>query len=216
MVVQKSIRSLISTVLLLGWTQLLAQNPPDISLVFYLDENSENGTLIGAVMATDPDGDALTYSIVSGDGENAFAIVSSGSNAGNITVNDELQLDYESNPSFALIVEADDGSGGMTIASVTVNLNDIDEDVLGTRRGDVPVFVYPNPVDDVLTINIGGIQIDAVKIHLYTLGGSQVPIVHEMVSNSEIALNAAALRSGIYLLRVGDQEISRTIRINKK
>ena len=40
-------------------------SPPDIAdgQVFDVDENSDNGTVVGTLVASDPDGDTLTYTI---------------------------------------------------------------------------------------------------------------------------------------------------------
>ncbi|WP_425390750.1 cadherin domain-containing protein [Ekhidna sp.] len=91
---------------------------------FSLDENSAFGTVVGTVVASDDDGDPLTYSITSGNTNSAFTI--SGS-SGELTVNSASALDFETTPSFGLIVEVNDGNGGFASATITVNLNDIDE-----------------------------------------------------------------------------------------
>jgi hypothetical protein len=90
---------------------------------FNIDENSENGSSVGTVVASDGEGDTLSFSITGGNTSGAFAI---GSTNGAITVNNSQALDFETTPSFALTVEVSDGvlSGTTTI---TVNLNDADE-----------------------------------------------------------------------------------------
>ena len=98
---------------------------------FVISENTANGTSIGVAAASDIDsGDTLTYAIISGNTNNAFAINSS---TGEITVNDSSALDYETNPLFDLTVQVqDDGVGLFTdTATVSINLNDVNESPVG-------------------------------------------------------------------------------------
>ena len=81
---------------------------------FSIDENSSNGAIVGRVSGSDPDGDALDYSI----NGTAFAIDSNGE----ITVADSSQLDFETTPNFALQVTASDGSLD-AVANVSIDLN---------------------------------------------------------------------------------------------
>ena len=93
-----------------------------------LDENSANGTSVHTVNATDEDSPAqtLTYSITGGNALGAFAINSS---TGQITVADVNDVDFETNPTFGLVVEAtDDGSPALSDTdTITIDLNDLNE-----------------------------------------------------------------------------------------
>ena len=99
------------------------------SNTFTVAENSTNGVIVGDITSQDPDIEApfnsLTYSITSGNANNAFAI----SNTGAITVNGDGKIDFETTPSYALIVEvADGGSPALTgTATITINVNDVNE-----------------------------------------------------------------------------------------
>ena len=79
-------------------------------------ENSSNGTYVGTVIATDADGDPLTYGITG----TAFTI----DNNGRITVADSTQLDFETTPTFNLTVDVDDGNGGTDSIPITIKLTD--------------------------------------------------------------------------------------------
>lgn len=94
---------------------------------FSLNENSAGGTAVGAVTATDPDfGQTLTYSIVSGNTNGAFAI---DPNTGAITVANAAALDYETTPSFNLVVQvSDSGTPSLSATtSVSISLIDVNE-----------------------------------------------------------------------------------------
>lgn len=185
--------SLLTIVLLFISSPVNSQDPPDLSLIFYLDENSPIGTLVGTVNATDPDGDPLTFSIVSGNESGAFGI---GASSGDLTVNDESQLDFESTPSFNLMVEADDGNGGMTTAAITINLNDIDENVLATLE-DLSIHVFPNPVANSLFIDFPDQSFRLVEL----VSSSGRVVLSQHVPGRITELQIANLRSGMYFVR---------------
>jgi hypothetical protein len=94
---------------------------------FHVNENAANGTVVGTVIANDPDaGDRLTYSITAGNTGGAFALDAA---TGEITVANRAALDYETHPTFTLTVEvADSRMPGQTAsATVTIHLNDVNE-----------------------------------------------------------------------------------------
>jgi len=124
-----------------------APNVDDTTMA--VEENSLNGTLVGTVVGTGGGGVShtitvtvtdvsgglveetietsgggggggpLTYSIVGGTGQTAFAIDAV---SGDITVADQTQLDYEAVTSYTLVVQVADGSGATDTAVVTVDL----------------------------------------------------------------------------------------------
>jgi hypothetical protein len=99
--------------------------PQIASQSFSVPENSAIGTLVGTIVATDPDaGQTLTYSILSGNTSNAFAINAS---TGALTVANTTALNYEVIPSFALVVNVqDNGTGNLSNqATVTVSLTNV-------------------------------------------------------------------------------------------
>ena len=96
---------------------------------FSVAEDAAVGTAVGSVSATDADDDGLTYSIETGNGDGKFAI----SSAGAITT--AGTLDYETDSSYALTVQADDGSGGTATATVNVSVTDVDESTTGPLTG---------------------------------------------------------------------------------
>ena len=102
------------------------QNPIINAQSFNLEENSLNGTIVGTIIASDPDKNTLKYSIVSGNEKNAFSI---NSNTGEIRVADILKLDYESLlKSFYLLIKVTDNGIG-TLSSedtITINLTNVD------------------------------------------------------------------------------------------
>ncbi len=99
-------------------------NPPEVAdAAFSIDENTAAGAVVGTVNGSDPDvNDAITYSILSGNDNGAFAI---DPQTGVITVANSAALDYESQTVFNLVVQVEDLCLETDTADVTVSLNDL-------------------------------------------------------------------------------------------
>lgn len=109
---------------------LVDLSPVVADQAFSIDENSENGSDVGTLVATDPNQASLTFSIVSGNTGDAFAINAS---TGQITVETSAALDFEVTPSFSLVINASNGSLETT-ATITITLNDIAPEPFTTRQ----------------------------------------------------------------------------------
>jgi hypothetical protein len=108
------------------------------SSTFSIAENSEVGTLVGGVSATDGDlpPQILTYSIVGGNSSGAFAIDPI---TGQITVVNSTPLNYEVTTRFTLTVRvSDNGSPAARTANATVTVN-----LTNVIEG--PTIVIPTP-----------------------------------------------------------------------
>ena len=71
-----------------------------------------------------PEGDTPKYAIIAGNSDGAFAIDAT---TGQITVASSTVLDFETTSSFNLTVAAIDNSGAYSEATVTIDLNNLDE-----------------------------------------------------------------------------------------
>ena len=107
------------------FTVKVNQAPIAADQVFAIDENMPQGTLVGVIEASDPEGDNLFGQIISGNETNAFHLVDT---TGVLSVADSAQFDFETNPYFTLSVMVSDGVEPDT-AIVTVNVNDVFENV---------------------------------------------------------------------------------------
>ena len=99
------------------------QEPEITDQLFFIDEDAQNGAAVGHVAASDPDGDDLSYSIVSGNEDGIFAIDPL---TGEIALVDNSQLDYETQASYELVVAVEDKKFSTT-ATITIDLNDVNE-----------------------------------------------------------------------------------------
>jgi hypothetical protein len=111
-----------------GWVPNNNNNPPEIfNQSFNIDENATVGTLVGTVVASDPDvGQELSFSIINGNSNDAFEIDSLN---GELVVINSSALNFETMSIFYLTIQVtDNGPGFLTAqATVTVNLNDVNE-----------------------------------------------------------------------------------------
>ena len=107
----------------------LNDNAPTIAAqTFSVAENTASRT-VGTVMATDADGDALTFSITAGN-RGSFAINAA---SGAITVVGSVTLNHEATPRFTLTVQVSDGPNSAT-ATITINVTDVDEAPIVTAQ----------------------------------------------------------------------------------
>ncbi len=117
----------------ISFTITKANNAPEFGSVTYnfsIAEDAAIGAAVGTASATDADDDGITYTIESGNGEGKFAI---NGDSGAITLAGEL--DYESDPSHALTVQASDDDGGTDTATVNVSVTDVAESSPGPLTG---------------------------------------------------------------------------------
>ena len=91
---------------------------------FSIAEDAATSAAVGTVSATDADSDGITYAIESGNGDGKFAINGS---SGAITTAE--YLDHETDASYTLTVQADDGDGGTATATVNVTVTDVNVDL---------------------------------------------------------------------------------------
>ena len=87
-----------------------------------VNENVTSGSDVGgAVTASDPDGDTLTYSLT-GTGSSSFAVSSSGQ------ITTAAAIDYETTNSYSLTLTATDPSNLSASATVNITVNNVIED----------------------------------------------------------------------------------------
>ena len=135
----------------LGAFEFISNNqlPSILNQNFQLDKNSLNGTIVGTMAASDQDTDqTLTYSIVLGNTNGAFAINDS---TGVLSVANDAALSVD----FALVVKVKDNGVGELSSQAIVAINIIPTGIELTGNKET-IKVYPNPVSDILIIEIEG------------------------------------------------------------
>ena len=111
------------------------QPPQLLADTYGIKENRINGLFIARLNAGDPDGDELTFSILSGNVGNAFLV----DEDGNLIVNNEDAIDFETNPQFSLLIRVSDGVLSVD-ESISVFLTDVDESVNQAPQANNAVF----------------------------------------------------------------------------
>lgn len=172
--------------------ELLTSNPEVETQVFYIEEHSAIGTLIGKIDATDINNEELTYDLISDE-----SLISIEATTGNLFVADSLNLDFETNSSIIIEVGVSNNYGGSSIATVILHLLDIDENNVTTSTNNPDeenTVIYPNPTS-------GKIQIKS-KANSYSiltdLLGSKI------LKTEDQELNLASLPNGVYILNLYD------------
>lgn len=154
---------------------------------FSLEENSPNGTLVGTLLATDPDNDPLTFTLLSGNDEGIFNL----SETGELSVANEALIDFEVNPTVSLIAEVSD-SELTAEATLTITITDVDELILSSSIAYGRIKVYPNPTQNIIWIDWAEFQ----EVVLSDLSGKEI---HR---SDQIKLDLSSLKSGIYVIRL--------------
>ena len=152
-------------------------------------ENTGAGQDIGsAVSATDPDDDALTYTL-------------GGTDAASFSIDDtngQLQtsaaLDYETKTSYSVIVSVSDDNGGSDSITVTINVTDVNENR-------APVFTDGSSTTRAVAENTGSGQnigtmvsatdADTEDTLTYTLGGADAASFSINGTNGQLQTKAA-------------------------
>jgi len=121
-------------------------SPEGNDTIFNLNEFPNDNTLVGKVLAADPDGDDITYSIISGNEENFFNI----NNEGEIFVSNGNTLSFESYKEFVLIVEVSDG---LLKENIQVVINIVELTPLSMESYiNKTIKIYPNPFSESFVI----------------------------------------------------------------
>ncbi len=113
-----------------------------------IPEDAENGDVAGTVVATDVDDESLTFSIQSGNDDGIFDIMAG---TGTISVVDNTNLDYETTTSYTLEVLVSDGTD-TDVATITVNITDVDETAIESSYANQQLILYPNPSGDFINV----------------------------------------------------------------
>lgn len=171
------------------------QSPVIANQSFAVNENDPTGTLVGTVVASDPDqGQSVTFSIISGNTNNAFTL---NQYTGNLSVNNSMVLNYEYIQLFALTIRAtDNGPGSLwSEATVNVNINNLNEaPIINECTFDINAF-SPNGT---LVGQISGRDPDIGQSITYQIiSGNNSNIFSLNPTNGNLSVaNSAALSSG--------------------
>jgi predicted nucleotidyltransferase len=178
-------------------------NPPEAqNLSFELNEDVNSGYEVGNVTASDPEGDEITYTIISGNEQGIFEIVDS---TGQILVNDPA---FIQSTTYNLTVDISDG-----FESISINVELIVKSLLGLDELMENIRIYPNPANDWINITLLG-ELNK-EIVIRDISGKEL-IQFKTRNNSE-RVDISELRAGIYfmIIKMEGQNILRLHKIVK-
>jgi photosystem II stability/assembly factor-like uncharacterized protein len=205
-----SIRIITGKALITIYVNNINDNAPVVNdTTFNIDENCDTGSVVGAVIASDADGDLnpLTFSIISGNDNNTFTI---NNISGIITVDSNDSLDYETQVTYALIVQVSDNTFRDS-ALITINVNDVDETSVGNINSNNLIKIYPNPASDILYIDVPEELKDGFEVEMFSVTGRV--IFHK--SGYIKKIDISDFQKGIYFVTVKSKEFITTERIIK-
>ncbi|MBF0187511.1 MAG: cadherin domain-containing protein [Magnetococcales bacterium] len=93
---------------------------------FTVEEGAEAGTAVGTVLATDAEGEAITYSIISGNADGFFEVSASGG-AITVTSTGTSGLDYETTATYTLGIQATDSVKTSESESFIIYVSNVNE-----------------------------------------------------------------------------------------
>ena len=197
-------------------------SPVIVNQQFSVSENSANGTLVGIVVATDPNaGQTLTYAILSGNNDSTFLL---NEQTGELFVIDSTLLDYENNPSFGLTIQVqDNGNGNLSSqAFIMVTVDDINEPPTITDPGATGVHtlitgldnnhnISENTPNGTTVFQVLASDPDSGQILSYAIiGGNNLnafainSVTGEVTVANSSALNYEAVQNFALVIRVSD------------
>ena len=187
-----------------NWTYDVDNAPQISDTTFSLAENSPNGTFFGTIQASDADGDTLSYTVLSGNTDQAFGLNAS---TGVLSVTDSTALDYETTPVFSLLVQASDGALSDS-ATVIINLIDVDEEEEEETLSltDASAMIYPNPSNGIVNIKMAALK----EATIYNLSGKRI------MRSTDNRIDVSTLSEGVYIIKLenksGDRFSTRLIK----
>ncbi len=158
---------------------VITNDPPVISdQQFSIEENISQGSIVGQVSASDPDGDAITYQITGGNGQSVFSV---NQTTGIIIVTDSAAADFETNQSFQIQITVSDSQSATATATISIDISDVNEKPEMEDQG----FVVPeNIITGTVIGQLNAYDPDSYQVLSYyiTSGNEQDAFVLDPVS----------------------------------
>jgi len=168
-----------------------------------VEERVAQGTAVGQFTTTDIDVDDIhLYTFILDGGVNdvdndAFII------DGDL-LKTNVELDFETQSSYSILVQSDDGAGGTISQNFTITVSDLDE----TSVEDVynnPVFnVYPVPAIDYVTVEVDNPDNKELLLEIYSNTGR---LVHAEPIFSKNRIDLTGFSDGMYILRIKGEQV---------
>jgi len=166
-------------------------------------EKVELGSTVGLFTSIDVEiADVHSYSFVLDGGLNdvdndKFTIVGD-------TLKTNAEVDFETQSTYSILVQSDDGQGGTASLKFTITVTDVDE----TSVEDIynnPLFnVYPVPAIDYVTVEVDNPENKELLLEIYSNAGRLVHAEHIFSKNR---IDLTGFSDGMYILRIRGEHI---------
>lgn len=173
------------------------------------DENVPVGTVIGLLSSADVDADDThVYTFISDGGflsgdNDAFIIVGD-------TLKTNAEINYEEGDVMWILVQSDDGSGGLVSQNLTIYVTDLLETGVREFENDLSLRVYPVPAVEFITVEVDNPDNKDLLLEIFSDAGKLVHSERTIVGNT-IYLNEFS--DGMYILRVSGENVFQTRKI---
>jgi hypothetical protein len=184
------------------------QEAPTVTPRTYsIAENSANFTIVGSYSATDPEGGSLTWSILSGNVGGAFSLnVITGAL---VQVANSAALNFETTPTFSLVLQAVDSTGLRGIGTYTINLTNVNEAPVVSAA----TFSLPeNSANNTVVGTVPAVDPDAGAVVTYSIpvGTGSAPFAVNAATGQITVADSSALNfetspSFSFVVRATDQ-----------
>jgi hypothetical protein len=184
--------------------------PTSIALSSYsVDENVAIGTEVALLTTVDPDmNDIHQYQFVSDGG-----ITSSGNDAFTLsgdTLKTKVEINFEENETYYLLVESDDGNGETFSKYFTINVQDLLETGVSEFGNDLSMKVYPVPAIDMVTVELDNPDNRELLLEIFSDAGQLVHSERTITGNT-IYVNE--FPDGMYIIRISGENVFLTRKI---
>ena len=129
------------------------------------------------------------------------------SNSGELTVSTSSALDFETTPTYSLVIEVSDGASSDS-ALFLINLTDVDEEEEEETLSlaDASEMIYPNPTDGIINIKMAAFK----EATIYNLSGKKI------MRSTYDRIDVSSLSEGVYIIKLenrsGDRFSTRLIK----
>ncbi len=168
-----------------------------------VDERVALETVVGLFSSYDVDmTDTYTYTFVLDGGVNdvdndAFIIVGD-------TLKTNVNLDFEGQSSYSILVQSDDGQGGTSSQNFTITVNDVNETGVEDIYNNPSFNVYPVPAIDNITVEVDNPDNKELLLEIYSNTGR---LVHAEPIFSKNRIDLTGFSDGMYILRIKGEQV---------
>ncbi|RLD88283.1 MAG: hypothetical protein DRJ29_17435, partial [Bacteroidetes bacterium] len=168
-----------------------------------VEERVALGTVVGQFTTTDIDVDDIhLYTFILDGGVNDVdndAFIIDGD-----TLKTNVELDFEVQSSYSILVQSDDGAGGTISQNFTITVGDLNETSVEDIYNSPEFNVYPVPAIDHVTVEVDNPDNKELLLEIYSNTGR---LVHAEPIFSKTRIDLTGFSDGMYILRIKGEQV---------